>query len=209
MSINFAEYDDHDNEFYYEEFSINSNEKYETFVDFVSIETSCLQCKKIFSSRNKLHKHLKTKCKAKSMNKLLTKNTNKNKNSEKSKMFDTQLEKSIIIKSTVFKIDKKYDLVFKKWNYVEVIIKLKFDLKKNYVCLNTSIEASLIDKQFVFKKWSKIHIHLMISFLTIRKIEINVHEIKKYVNFSIYLSSKEDSKKMTKIYKKIVSRQRS
>ncbi len=30
-----------------------------------------------------------------------------------------------------------------------------------------------------------------------------MHETKKYVNFSIYLSSKEDSKRMTKIHKEM------
>ncbi len=114
VSINFAEYDDHDNELYYEESSINSNEKYETFADFVNIETSCLQCKKIFSSRNKLHKHLKTKCKAKSMNKLFTKTTDKNKSSENNQTLDKQSEKSIIVKSIASKTDKGYDLTFRK-----------------------------------------------------------------------------------------------
>ncbi len=43
----------------------------------------------------------------------------------------------------------------------------------------------------------------MISFLTIREIDANVHEMKKYVNFSIYLSSKINSKKKIEIHKKI------
>ncbi len=43
----------------------------------------------------------------------------------------------------------------------------------------------------------------MTSFLTIRDIESNIHEIKKYVNFSIYLFSKEDSNKMTKIHREM------
>jgi hypothetical protein len=114
VSINFAEYDDHDNELYYEEFSINSKKKYETFADFVDIETSCLQCKKIFSSRNKLHKHLKTKCKEKSMNKLLTKTIDKNMSSENSQTLNKQSEKSIIVKFIAFKTDKSYELTFRK-----------------------------------------------------------------------------------------------
>ncbi len=106
VSINFAEYDDQENELYYEEFSINSKEKYETFANFVRIEASCLQCKKVFSSRNKLHKHLKTKCKLKSVN--------KSKNVSHIKNFDNHVENSIIIKSIAFKTDKEYDLVFRK-----------------------------------------------------------------------------------------------
>jgi hypothetical protein len=43
----------------------------------------------------------------------------------------------------------------------------------------------------------------MTSSLTIRSIESNIHEVKKYVNFSIYLSSKNDSIKMIEIHKKM------
>ncbi len=83
------------------------------------------------------------------------------------------------------------------------MIKLRSDLNENYVCLNTSIKASLTDRQFVLKRLSKAHIHLMISFLTVREIDANVHETKKYVNFSIYLSSKNDSKKMIEIHREM------
>ncbi len=79
---------------------------YETFANFVSIKTSCLQCKKIFSFRNKLHKHLKIDCKSiKTMNKAKSKAT---------KSVSTDKEDFVIIKSIAFKIDKEYDLVFKK-----------------------------------------------------------------------------------------------
>ncbi len=108
VSMNFAKYDDQENELYYEEFSINSNEKYETFADFVRIEASCLQCKKIFSFRNKLHRHLKIDCKS-------IKTTNKSKSKvNESISISIDKEESIIIKFIAFKIDKKYDLVFKK-----------------------------------------------------------------------------------------------
>ncbi len=104
--MNFAKYDDHENELYYEKFSINSNEKYETFADFVKIETSCFQCKKIFSSRNKLHKHSKIDCKSiKAMNKV---------KSKMMKSISTNEEESIIIKFIAFKTDKEYELAFKK-----------------------------------------------------------------------------------------------
>jgi hypothetical protein len=63
VSMNFAEYDNQKNELYYEETAINSDEKYETFTEFVEIEISCITCKKVFSFRNKLHKHLKN-CKS-------------------------------------------------------------------------------------------------------------------------------------------------
>ncbi len=39
--------------------------------------------------------------------------------------------------------------------------------------------------------------------LIVRSIRANVHEIKEYVNFSIYLSSKNDSIRMTEIHKEM------
>jgi hypothetical protein len=71
------------------------------------------------------------------------------------------------------------------------------------VCLNTDTEASLTDRNFVLNRLSKVHIQLMTTFLTVRDISANVHEIKKYVNFSIYLSSKNDSIKMIEIHRKM------
>ncbi len=108
--MNFARYDDHENELYYEEVIINSKEKYEIFANFVRIEAFCFQCKKVFPFKNKLHKHLKTECKEKSMNKSLV----KNKSFEKNKISRTKSKKSIIIKFIAFKIDKSYDLTFKE-----------------------------------------------------------------------------------------------
>lgn len=43
----------------------------------------------------------------------------------------------------------------------------------------------------------------MINSLTVRDIEVNVHEIKNYVNFFIYLLNKDDSKKMIEIYREM------
>jgi hypothetical protein len=103
MSINFAEYDDQENELYYEEISINPEEKYETFASFVRIEISCISCKKVFSSRNKLHKHLKD-CKSAKIVKL------KKTVSSSSK----DLKKSIIVKSTTSVSNKGYELAFRK-----------------------------------------------------------------------------------------------
>ncbi len=43
----------------------------------------------------------------------------------------------------------------------------------------------------------------MTNSLIVRKIDANVHETKKYVNFSIYLSSKNDSIKMIEIHREM------
>ncbi len=112
--------------------------------------------------------------------------------------------KSMIVKSTAFIANEDYELVFRKWNYAKAFVKLRFEfIEDDYVCLNIDIEAFLTNRSFVLKRLSKIHIHLMTSFLTIRDIESNIHEIKKYVNFSIYLLNEEDSNKMMKIHREM------
>jgi hypothetical protein len=110
---------------------------------------------------------------------------------------------SIIMKFTTFTSDKEYDLAFRKWNYAEALIKLRSKLKEDYVCLDTDTKTSLTNKDFVLKRLSKAHIHLMTTFLIVRDIESNVHEIKKYVNFSIYLSRKNDSTRLIEIHRKL------
>jgi hypothetical protein len=203
MSINFAEYDEQSNELYYEEVTIDSENKYETFVEFVKIEVSCIKCKKIFSFRNKLHKHLKEDYKTIKSTKTIRDKFVKSIDTSDSKTSD--LKASTIVKFTTFTSNKSYDLVFRKWNYVEVLIKLRSDLnvKEDYVCLDTEIEAFLTNKQFVLKRLSTTYIHLITSSLTIRDIEANIHEIKKYVNFSIYFSSRNNSIKMIEIHRKM------
>jgi hypothetical protein len=111
----------------------------------------------------------------------------------------------IIMKFRAFTTNKNYELAFRKWNYAEALVKLSSDLhiKDDYVCLDTEIEASLTNKQFVLKRLLKIHVHLMTSSLIVRDIESNVHETKKYVNFSIYLSSKNDFTKLIEIHREM------
>ncbi len=194
MSINFVEYDDQENELYYKKTAVNSKEKYETFADFVEIEVSCITCKKIFSSRNKLHKHFKN-CKFAKIVKIKKTVSSSSKNSEK----------SIIVKSTTSVSNKDYELTFRKWNYAEAMMKLRSNLnvERNYVFFDIEIEAFLTDKQFVLKKFFKIHVHLMINSLIVKNIKSNVHEIKKYVNFSIYLFSRDDSIKLIEIHREL------
>ena len=56
-SINFANYNEHENELYYDEQNYSFDYK-ETFIDFINFETTCKHCYKIFFSNNKLHYYL-------------------------------------------------------------------------------------------------------------------------------------------------------
>ncbi len=155
----------------------------------------------MFSFRNKLHKHFKMSCKA-------TKSTqfDQKKFVKFTKILNAEtfiVTKSIIMKFTTFTSNKSYELIFRKWNYAEILIKFRLDFDEDFVCLNTRTEALLANKSFVLKRLSEAHIHLMTSFLIVRDINANVHEIKEYVNFSIYFSSKNNSIKMIEIHREM------
>ncbi len=217
VSVNFVDYDDQSNELYYEKITMNSDEKYETFAKFVEIEVFCIKCKKIFSFKNKLHKHLKKDCKtmksAKAVHEKFVQSIEKtdSKTFRSASMKSTDMTdskifistNSIIMKFTTFTSNKNYELTFRKWNYAETLIKLRLDFDEDFVCLNTRTEASLTNKNFVLKRLSEAHIHLMTSSLIVKDIDANVHEIKEYVNFSIYLSSKNNPIKMTEIHREM------
>jgi hypothetical protein len=108
ISMNFAEYDDQKNELYYDEITVNSEEKYEIFAGFVEIEVSCIKCKKVFSFRNKLHKHLKKDCQT-----MKTRKSVREK-SVKSITETFTVTHAIIVKSTTSTSDKEYGLAFRK-----------------------------------------------------------------------------------------------
>lgn len=58
-SINFAEYDEHENQFFYDEQAFINKNHDEVFVDFINLETTCKHCRKIFAFNNILHYYLR------------------------------------------------------------------------------------------------------------------------------------------------------
>jgi predicted nucleic-acid-binding Zn-ribbon protein len=112
VSINFAEYDEQNNELYYEEVTMKSENKYETFAEFVEIKVFCIKCKTMFSFKNKLHKHLKMSCKAIKSTQFYQKKSVKS-----TKILNVErsaVTKSIIMKFTTFTSNKDYELTFRK-----------------------------------------------------------------------------------------------
>ncbi len=105
MLINFTEFDDQKNELYYEEITVNSEKKYETFAEFVDIETFYIKCKKIFSFRKKLHKHLKKNCQTMKSKKFVNEKFVKSTHIKNTETFI--VTNSIIMKFTIFTFDKE------------------------------------------------------------------------------------------------------
>ena len=116
MLINFADYDEHENELYYDEsetIAHDIQQEDETFVEFVDIEIKCFNCNDVFIFRSKLHKHLRDEC-----------ITNCSKFSTKFEVTTMSVEieisleshttrKTKIVSSIVSTKDKGFDLVFR------------------------------------------------------------------------------------------------
>ena len=150
MLINFVDYDEHENELYYDESKAamnNFQQKNETFVEFVDIEIKCLNCNDVFSFRIKLYKHLRDEC-ITNCSKFFT-------TLEVTAMLveiETSLESLTrfdIVSLTTSTKDKDFELSFRNWNYVETWVKFKSNFSEDFVCLDTDIEASLVDKKSV------------------------------------------------------------
>ena len=76
-------------------------------------------------------------------------------------------------------------------------MKFKSNFSDDFVCLDTDIEASLVDREFVLAALSDLHIHQMTNSLKIRDIDASTHEFREYIDIPIYISSKNESNKMT------------
>lgn len=195
MSVNFAKYDFHDNELYYDEQIYMMKKNFdEAFVDFVKFEITCKNCHEIFKFNNKLHKHFQNiQC--------FKKRFRKNATELRTSFSDTFVE---MIEFTIFTKNLKCDIDFRNWNFLETLIKLFIADFETHVCLNTDCECILKDKTFIKTKFLNIQIHIMTIFLRIRDIESTIHETAKYVRISVYFSDKRDDKQiMTCITRKI------
>lgn len=80
---------------------------------------------------------------------------------------------------------------------MKTLVKFKSNSADDFVCLDTDIETSLMNREFVLTALSNLHILHMTSSLKVRDIDVSTHETKKYIDIFIYLSSRNDSNKMT------------
>ena len=202
VSINFAEYDEHGNELYYEEQSVMKKDFDEVFVDFVDFETTCKHCHRIFSFNNKLHYHLRhDQCNRKSIQ------VKKTFTMSAVFMYSADISESTtseIIESFVSTKDLDYDIDFRNWNFLKTLIKLFSSDIDIHVCIDIECEAIFEDKVFVKDKCSEIKIHIMTSSLRVKDIDATIHEINEYVQISLYFfEQKNDKSALTCIIREI------
>ena len=193
ISINFAEYDETNNEFFYEKQTCD--EMNETFADFIEIETVCKRCQKTFSFNNKLHVHLRfDMCFKKQKNNSFTNQT--------CALFIESIE---IIKSNASFNDFEFDVEFRNWNFLKTVLKFFSTDEETHVCLDIECDATLCDKKFIINKLTDLQIQTMTTSLKVRDINFITHEINEFVMISIYFldTNKFEKSALANITRKI------
>lgn len=74
--------------------------------------------------------------------------------------------------------------------------------KQSQVCLDTDCSVTLTDKIFVKKQISQVRIRYMTTFLNVRDLRINKHQISKYFIAIIYFTEKCEKKSVRKLIRR-------
>ena len=172
----------------------NSFNHENSFVDlinsFMKTEMRTIQCKKcriIFTFNNKLHKHIRNKCKN-ILWKKKTKTYNLNIGIESDEFL------FIIIFSINFNQNLKTDFEFRNYQYVIIQLFLTEDVSKQSDCLNIGADFIIVDKAFFLFQF-KESIRIMITEIIVRDIDADKHRTKKYVICFIYFRDMNDKKR--------------
>ena len=112
VSVNFADYDEQENELYYDK-QLYENDSNEVFVEFVEMKTTCKNCHEIFKLNNKLHKHFNKKQCIKKSSQKISVNFKIVTIDKTSSDLNTKISKSKIIQSSTSIDDLKFDVEFK------------------------------------------------------------------------------------------------
>jgi hypothetical protein len=96
------------------------------------------------------------------------------------------------------------DFEFRDWTYVKIMISLSIKSNEAQVCLDTECSVILADREFIKIHESHYIIRRMIISLNVRELEINKHEISKYIIASIYF--REHFSKNEKFVREVIRR---
>lgn len=104
------------------------------------------------------------------------------------------------IKIVEFKIsssDLKFEIEFRNWNFLEIILKKNFKNDETNVCLDTDCNATLCDKKFIFTKINDLRIQKMITLFQIREMDFIIYETDEFVMILIYFLEKNKNEQST------------
>ena len=166
------------------------------------------KCKEGFSSKNKLHFHLKIyKNKIKDINRITGSqeafiiiiinfmiifvkknehNINEQKKIEKTTYF---VNSDCFIIKLISEKTSNTGLAFRKWHFVILIIFFALLTKRVIICVNSKCIISLIDKNFLKEILSNIEIKKIRMSINIKEIDTFKYMINDYCLLNLYISN--------------------
>ena len=92
----------------------------------------------------------------------------------------------IIVSNVDFSKNVDIDHDFRDWNYARIHVILFFTIDVEFVCLNIDVEIVFCDRQFFKKQISNVFIKIMITFISIRELNVDKHMTIEYVILFMY-----------------------
>lgn len=176
--------------------SIHNNDNYKiedkAFVNFIGISSSCMHCTEQFPSNNKLHKHIREGCLAKSQKTALPA-------SQRPLPAITQWLLKSAHTIAQFKIQTLQlgdGNGFQSWNYLEAVIQF-FSLASTLtsICLDTGYGSMLADKDWIMSQIPCSKIKSMANPLYVKGIGATTHLLKDYIHILFsFLGTSNDGK---------------
>ena len=164
------------------------------FVD--PIDKTCRKCKQTFSSKNKLHQHVRTEHQYS-----VPSERNPTVPSERSPATvppkvqsedNYTLEDARIVKSTVVHSNKVTGTGFRNWHYVVGKIMLDPSGPLRDICIDTGCSVTVLDKRFLEANLPQAKIRTMASPAIVKGLGKAKHEVNQFVRTALYFPGKTD-----------------
>lgn len=158
-------------------------------VNFVEIKTVCSRCYRSFSSKSKLHNHIKVSCLKESFLASFT---------------QPSLSISIIVSKARHQ-SFKLSLIFRGWTYAitSIILTPEHLLlgsdPKSMVYLDTGCGVTFVVRDWLLKHLPGQKINTISTFLKVREIKTFKHKFVEFIALSLYFPGRDNAKQLVYI----------
>ena len=166
------------------EFEEYDEQFHDSFAGFVGIQTYCRNCDLAFSSKSKLHKHLRSNCSAKAL-------PSPPEPSAKAHAKNAEIDAFAM---EVIQSDSKdrarlgTGFSFRGWNYAHFPLRFVPTAAQNEEgCADSGTGVSLADKQWLLSLLPDVQIRKMTSSLRVKGLGSAMHDTDEYVLIPMYL----------------------
>ena len=188
----------------HDETTISQNETINVLFTTPAPSIECRNCRRTFTSGNKLHIHLRAGCKSANgskptkATKIIMDPNDVGPGSSSThpdstipqrilpKDQDSETGSNIIVESDATE-SKTGGYGFRGWQYITAMIQLRPRGPVEAVCLDTGCTMSIIDREFLLKQVPKATIRRMASPITVRGVGQGTHSCNKFARLDLYL----------------------